>query len=46
MYNIDCLILIRFNLDYGKNYFEGNELLKQLRSIIDEKARQRMMSES
>lgn len=27
----------KFNLDYGKEYFEGNDILKRLRSIIDEK---------
>ncbi len=31
----------QFNLDYGKDYFDGNETLKQLRMIIDEKTRQK-----
>lgn len=33
----------QFNLEYGKEYFEYNEILKLLRSIIDEKTRQKMM---
>ena len=26
----------RFNLGYGKEYFEGNEFLRELRTILDE----------
>lgn len=32
----------RFNLEYGKEYFESDDTLKLLRSMIDEKTRQRM----
>ena len=32
----------QFNLKYGKEYFEDNDTLKLLRSMIDEKTRQRM----
>lgn len=31
----------RFNLEYGKEYFEENETLKLLRSMIDEKTRRK-----
>lgn len=31
-----------FNLEYGKNYFEYNDILKQLRVIIDEKTKQKI----
>lgn len=31
----------RFNLEYGKEYFEQEETLKQLRSMIDEKTKER-----
>ncbi len=31
-----------FNLEYGKEYFEYNDILKELRSMIDEKTRKRM----
>lgn len=34
----------QFNLEYGKEYFEGDETLKQLRSIIDEKTRQKTIA--
>lgn len=32
----------QFNLEYGKEYFEYNEVLKLLRSIIDKKTGQKM----
>lgn len=32
----------QFNLEYGKEYFEDDDTLKLLRSMIDEKTRQRM----
>lgn len=33
----------QFNLKYGKEYFESDDRLKLLRSLIDEKTRQRMI---
>jgi putative hydrolase of HD superfamily len=33
----------QFNLKYGKEYFESDDRLKLLRSMIDEKTRQRMI---
>ena len=33
----------QFNLEYGKEYFESDDRLKLLRTIIDEKTRQRIM---
>ncbi|WP_326975092.1 HD domain-containing protein [Caproicibacter sp. BJN0012] len=32
----------QFNLEYGKEYFQSDDRLKPLRSMIDEKTRQRM----
>ena len=32
----------KFNLEYGREYFEQNDVLKLLRSIIDEKTRQKI----
>lgn len=32
----------RFNLEYGKEYFENSEILKQLRLIIDEKTNEKI----
>ena len=33
----------RFNLRYGSEYFEENKLLKQLRSFLDEKTKQKIV---
>jgi len=35
----------RFNLEYGKEYFEDDDNLKRLRSIIDEKTNQQLIDE-
>lgn len=35
----------RFNLEYGKEYFEDDGNLKLLRSIIDEKTNQQLIDE-
>lgn len=35
----------RFNLEYGKEYFEEDDNLKLLRSIIDEKTNQQLIDE-
>ncbi|WZL78533.1 HD domain-containing protein [Eubacteriales bacterium mix99] len=33
-----------FNLSYGREYFEGNELLQQLRSFLDERTKQKILN--
>ena len=33
-----------FNLSYGREYFEGNELLQQLRSFLNERTKQKILN--
>jgi putative hydrolases of HD superfamily len=34
----------QFNLEYGREYFENGEILEMLRSVIDDKTKQKMSS--
>ncbi len=34
----------KFNLEYGKEYFEQGELLKKLRTLIDEKTKEKIIN--